>query len=206
MSRPRSPSAKSLSAGLRGLLASRKQHLSVREIVDRFSGENGLGPVLFVLTLPVVIPLPPGMSMVLALPLLVVAPQIVAGRKELWLPRWLGARTLDHEPLDKLIRRIMPWLKRVEAMGKPRLPALTGALGTRAVGVAATVLALILVLPIPFANLFPSLALGLFALGLTRRDGLMVIGGYVLLALAAGIIDLGAHGVMMIVHRLEGVV
>jgi hypothetical protein len=195
-----------LSGGLLGLMRSRKDRLSVGEIVKRFEGANGLGPVLFVLTLPVLVPLPPGASMVLALPLLVVAPQVAAGRGKLWLPKWLAARTLDQKRLAKLIGRILPLLGRLEALGHARLTPLSGGAGTRLVGVVCTVLAAVLVLPIPFANLFPALALGMFALGLTRRDGLMVLAGYGFVGLQVLIVDLGAHGVMAIVHHAERLV
>jgi len=184
----------------------RKPRLSVGEIVKRFEGKNGLGQVLFVLTLPVLVPLPPGASMVLALPLLFVAPQIALGRSKLWLPHWLSARTLDHKSLAKVIKRVLPLLERLEALGHARLGPLSGAAGSRLVGVICTVLALVLVLPIPFANLFPALALGMFALGLTRRDGLMVLAGYAFVALQGVIIDLGTHGVMAILHHVERMV
>jgi hypothetical protein len=206
MAVPRTRSTLSLSGGLRGLMRSRKVQLSVGEIVKRFGGTNGLGPALFVLTLPILVPLPPGASMVLALPLLIVAPQVAAGRAKLWLPTWLAARTIDRKPLAKLIGRLLPLLQRLEALGRPRLRPLTGDAGTRLVGVVCTALALILVLPIPFANLFPALALGMFALGLTRRDGLMVLAGYGFVGLQAVIIDLGARGVMAIVHHAERLV
>jgi hypothetical protein len=62
------------------------------------------------------------------------------------------------------------------------------------VGVAATAIAIVLVLPIPAANLVPALALVLFALGLSRRDGLLVIAGYCVLALAAFVIWLAVAG------------
>jgi hypothetical protein len=65
------------------------------------------------------------------------------------------------------------------------------------VGLACTVIALVLVLPIPFANLAPALAMSLFALGLTRRDGLVILAGYALMAIAAGVIVLGYHGVAL---------
>jgi hypothetical protein len=204
MAEPQTPALKSLSAGLRGLLRSRKARLGVGEIVERFEAQGGLGAVLFVLTLPVLIPLPPGASMILALPLLVVAPQIVMRRRRLWLPRWLARRTLERKVFDKSVRRVLPLLERLEAVGRPRLAILTGPAGVRLIGVACTILALVLVLPIPFANLFPALALGLFALGLTRRDGLMVLGGYALLALATVVINLGARGVMALLHRAVG--
>ena len=204
MSRSRPLAGPSLSGNLRKLARSRKLRLSLGDLVAPFEGQGGLGQVLFVLALPVLVPLPPGASMVLALPLLIVAPQIVAGRNQLWLPGWLSRRTFDRAAFTKLVARVLPLLERIEALGRPRISGLTGPLGARAVGVAATLMALVLVLPIPFANLLPALALGLFALGLTRRDGLLVLGGYGLLGLAVAVIDLGAQGVLMIVHRLVG--
>jgi hypothetical protein len=201
MPRPSAASTE-LTASLRTLLRSRKAHFSLGEIVEPFQSHGGLAQVLFVLTLPVLLPLPPGASMILALPLLVVAPQMVIGRKQLWLPRWLADRSFERRPFAKLVHRIIKPLGRIEAMGHPRLAFLTGALGVRMVGVFATVIALVLVLPIPFANLLPALALGLFTLGLARKDGLMVLGGYALFAVAAGVIGLGAHGLSLLFHHL----
>jgi hypothetical protein len=206
MANPSPASATDLSASLRQLLRSRKARLSLGEIVRRFEGHGGLGEVLFVLTLPVLLPLPPGASMVLALPLLVVAPQVVVGRKALWLPHWLADRTLERRGFAKLIHRILGPVREVEAMTRPRLCFLTGPLGARLVGVAATVIALVLVLPIPFANLLPALALGLFALGLTRRDGLMVLGGYALSGVAVSVIVLGVHAIRLLFHHIMAVV
>lgn len=59
-------------------------------------------------------------------------------------------------------------------------------------------------LPIPFANLFPALALGLIALGLTRKDGVMVLLGYALMALAVVAIVYGAHGLHMLYRHFIG--
>ncbi len=57
--RPRKRAAQSLAASLRSLLRSRKAHLSVSDIAARVEG-GGLGPVLFVLTLPGLLPPPRG--------------------------------------------------------------------------------------------------------------------------------------------------
>jgi len=186
--------SQSLAPNLRPLLRSRAAHLTVGEMVAKIEGDGGPGPVLFVLTLPVLLPLPPGVSMVLALPLLVVAPQIVAGRKRVWLPPMLARRTVDRRELAKLLRRLLPMIKRAETVVRPRLSFLTGRVGACMVGLACTLIALVLVLPIPFANLVPALAMGVFAIGLTRRDGLVVLGGYGLLGLAGVVIALGVHG------------
>lgn len=175
-------------------LGMKTAELSLGEMLGRIESAEGPGPVLFVLTLPVLLPLPPGVSMVFALPLLVVAPQIAVGRRELWLPKSLSRRTIKRASLVKLVGRILPPLERVEKVVRPRLGFLTGRVGASIVGVACTLIALVLVLPIPFANLVPSLAMGAFSIGLTRKDGLFVLAGYGLIALAAGVVVLGVHG------------
>jgi hypothetical protein len=184
----------SLASSLEPFLRMRKAELSLGEMLDHIEGHDGPGPLLFILTLPVLLPLPPGFSMVLALPLLLVAPQIVIGRRDIWLPKMLERRTIKREPLIKLIERILPPLKRVEKVVRPRLGFLTGRIGAAVVGVACTVIAVVLVLPIPFANLVPALALSAFSIGLTRRDGLLVLAGYGLIAVAVGVVVLGVHG------------
>jgi hypothetical protein len=200
---PGGRAAQSLTASLRPLLRSRKAHLTLSDIVARVEGDGGLGPVLFVLTLPVLLPLPPGVSMVLALPLLVVSAQIVAGRQRLWLPKALARQALKRTTLVKLLRRILPVLAGLESMTRPRLTWLTGRVGSRIVGVVCTLVALVLVLPIPFANLVPALALGVFALALTRKDGLLVLAGFGLLVAAVAVIALGVHGISRGVEHLR---
>jgi hypothetical protein len=191
-------------ATLKPLLRMRKAELSVGELMERLEDADGPGPVLFALTLPVMVPMPPGVSMVLALPLLMVAPQIVLGRRKLWMPKFLSSRTVKREELVKLLHRVLPALGKFEKLVHPRLTFLTGPIGARMVGAACTLIALVLVLPIPFANLVPSIAMGVFSLGLTRRDGLLVLAGYGLIVLAAMVIALGVHGFRIGLGRLHG--
>jgi hypothetical protein len=203
MPKARTKAAQSLVASLRQVLRGRVAKVTLGEIVARAEGDGGLGPVLFVLTLPVLLPLPPGVSMVLALPLLLVALQIVAGRSTLWLPKVLAERSMERGALVKALRRILPLLDRLEALVRPRLRFLTGRIGVRAIGVACTLLAVVLILPIPFANLVPALALGLFSLGLTRKDGLLVLAGYGLVAVTVAVIVLGLHWLVLGFNHLR---
>ncbi|MDB5460679.1 MAG: exopolysaccharide biosynthesis protein [Caulobacteraceae bacterium] len=200
MSKPGDARDRALSASLRGLLHGREARLSFGQIVEGFEDHGGVGEVLFILTLPVLLPLPPGGSAVLALPLLMIALQIALGRERLWLPHWLSDRKLEREAVAKVARRVLPPLEWIEALGRPRLGFVTGRLGTRLAGAAATVLALVVMLPIPFGNLLPAMAVALLALGLARKDGLMVLGGYALMAGATGVSLLGAQGLRLLYH------
>src|ERR1700761_2243894 len=79
----------SVAQNLAALARTQKDKVSVKDIVETVEQGHGLAPVVFVLTLPVLLPMPPGVSMVLALPLLVVAPQMMLLRKDLWIPQRL---------------------------------------------------------------------------------------------------------------------
>jgi hypothetical protein len=192
----------SLADSLKPFLHLRRSELSLGDMLNQVEDEDGPGPVLLVLTLPVLLPLPPGFSMVLALPLLLVAPQIIVRRREIWLPQFLARRTIKRPALTKLIRRVLPTLERVEKVVRPRLGFLAKGVGASMAGVACTLIAVVLVLPIPFANLVPSVAMGAFAIGLSRKDGLFILGGYALIALAALVVALGVHGFTLGFHRL----
>ena len=105
--------------------------------------------------------------------------------------------------LVKVLRRVLPMIERVEKVVHPRLGFLTGPTGAAVVGMACTLLALVLVLPIPFANLVPAIAMGAFAIGLTRKDGVFVLAGYALIAIAAAVVYAGVHGVTLGLGHLK---
>jgi hypothetical protein len=134
--------------------------------------------------------------MVLALPLLIVSPQIAAARPKVWLPEWLGRRAMRRDKLARGLKRLLPLLARVERKVRPRLCALSVGAGARLVGCVCMALSVVLILPLPFANFLPSLAIAAFGLGLTRKDGLAVLAGYLLSAATAGALLLGWSGVV----------
>lgn len=191
---------------LKPLMEQGPDRIRLDRMVECIDGEEGLGPILFVLTLPVLLPLPPGVSMVAALPVLVVAPQILRGRQTLWLPHWLARRTVDHAKLIKLLQRIFPWLQRVEALVRPRFAFLTGRVGEMLAGLACTLIGVLLVLPIPFANFLPSWSLCAFSLGLTRKDGVGIIVGYGLLLLSLAVIALAVFGLDLGFNRIRSLI
>ena len=136
--------------------------------------------------------------MVLALPLLAAAPQMMVGRRVLWMPAWLAGRSMQREKLDATIGRVLPWLRKAETLIHPRLTFVTGRTGGMVVGAVCTLMAVVLVLPLPFANLLPALTVCLFCMGLTRRDGLVVLLGFAAVAVSIAGIVWGAHGLRLL--------
>jgi hypothetical protein len=193
--------AKPLSQLLRELAEPREGVIRVEEIVDRF-GRRAFGGVLFAFAIPNLLPLPPGSSTVLGLPLVLVAPQVLFGGESLWLPPAVRRRGVDRRALGKGFDKLLPWLEKLERLLAPRLGWLFGAVGDRVIGLVCTLLALVLILPIPLGNLLPAAAIGLLSLGLIQRDGIVLLLGYATAAISAGVLVLSAHAVAVAVRKL----
>ncbi|HEV2596029.1 MAG TPA: exopolysaccharide biosynthesis protein [Sphingomicrobium sp.] len=133
------------------------------------------GGLLFIFAAINVLPLPPGTSAFFAIPILLVAGQMVFGRASPWFPTRLDRRGVTKNELGRLISKI-GWLEaRVERLFKPRLPGLTGPTAARIIGVICFVLGLIAAIPIPLFHMAPAAAIVLFGLALIYRDGALVI-------------------------------
>jgi hypothetical protein len=197
--------AKPLSRLLREIASPPEGRISIDEIVRRF-GRRALGGVLFVFSIPNLLPLPPGSSTVLGLPLVLAAPQLMAGSEKLWLPRSLACRGVDRAALAKGFDKLLPRLETIETLLAPRLGFLFGPWGDRVVGLVCTLLALVLILPIPFGNLLPACAVCLMSLGLMQRDGIVLLIGYAVAGVSAGVLVLSAHAVAAAVRHLIGLI
>jgi hypothetical protein len=193
--------AKPLSRLLREIATPPEGHITVEEIAWRF-GRRALGGVLFAFSIPNLLPLPPGSSTVLGLPLVLAAPQLMIGSEHLWLPRAMRQRTIDRAALSKGFDKLLPRLQRIETLLAPRLGWLFGRWGDRVVGLVCTLLALVLILPIPLGNMLPAAAVALMSLGLMQRDGIVLLIGYATAAVSAGVLVLSAHAVTAAVRSL----
>lgn len=180
---------KSLSQLLRELTDRPSEALLVDEMVDHF-GRRAFGAVLFIFAVPNLLPLPPGSSTVLGLPLVLVAPQLMLGVPNLWLPRMVGRRGVRRSDMAAVMHRLLPYVVRVERLLAPRLDWVFGPIGDRLIGLVCTILAIILVLPIPLGNMLPALAIATLAIGLTQRDGVMALLGYLFTGVSIAVLAL----------------
>jgi hypothetical protein len=152
-----------------------------------------------------VIPLPPGVNIFFAIPLMIVSAQMAFGRATPWFPARIDRRGVTKEELRRLVAK-MEWVeRRVERMFKPRLPGFTGRTATRLIGVACFILALFAMLPI--VHVAPAAVIVLFGLALIYRDGALVIAAAVAAVVgaivAAFLVASGAVAVSYLVHRLR---
>lgn len=177
------------------------ESISVDDIVEHF-GRRAFGAVLFIFSIPNLLPLPPGSSTFLSLPLLILAPQLAAGSHRPWIPRWLGRRTIARAALRQMTERAVPWIERAERMTAPRLSFMFGRLGDVSIGLVCTALAAVLILPIPLGNLLPAAAVAALSLSLIQRDGLLTLIGYATAAISVGVLVLSGRLVMAALSRL----
>jgi hypothetical protein len=142
--------------------------------------ERAFGLFLLVLALPCCIPFLYGVPQIVALPLMFIAGQILLGRKQPWLPRKLGARTVTKAGMEGMARRANPWLRRIEAVSRPRLVVLTRAPLDQIVGAALVLFSASILVPLPGTNTVPGFAVVIVSMGLLQRDGILVIVGSLL--------------------------
>ncbi|THU05376.1 exopolysaccharide biosynthesis protein [Lampropedia puyangensis] len=180
------PSDLSVSEAITQLLASMdKPYFTARELVAMM-GDKGLLMVCALMTLPFLFPVSiPGVSTVFGLAILLIALSISVGRLP-WLPAFVADRRLDAAKLKPVLKRGVAILKKLDRVLRPqRLRALTVGFMNNLNGAAIMFAAVLLMLPlglVPFSNTLPSIAILLLALGISQRDGVVVLGGYLMIA------------------------
>ena len=157
-------------------------------------GDRAFGALLFVFAVPNALPVSvPGVSTVLGLPLLFLSVQLILGFRVPWLPKSMMARSVRRTSFARAMNVAVPWIRRAERLLRPRLQWLASRGFDRVVGLVCAVLAIVLMLPIPFGNMPPAVAICIFSLALLEEDGLATLVG---LAAAAGALFI-ASGVIV---------
>jgi hypothetical protein len=146
--------------------------ISIGAIRDAL-GDRSFAALLVFFALPNLLPLPPGATALLGLPLVLVSAQMVYGSHRAWLPEVLSKRSVSPEAFKSLMDRIVPRLIRIEQMIRPRYWPFWRRHGDRVIGLIALVLAITITLPIPLGNWPPAFATALLGLALSERDGIL---------------------------------
>ena len=161
--------------------------ISLGDIVTRL--ESRAHTTLLVLfALPNVLPAIPGTSAITGMPLVYLALQLTLGQRP-WLPSFISNRTFSRAGLATVMDQAKPWLERSERFLHPRLGALTRGRMERVIGILTLILAIAVVLPIPFGNMIPALGIIFFSLGLMEEDGLWIIAGFLTMISGAVILS-----------------
>jgi hypothetical protein len=148
-------------------------------------GDRAFGALLLCFALPNLLPIP-GVSTVMAVPLIYVALQLVCGKENCCLPRSVTRRTLRWKYFD----RLLPYIARAERVLRPRLSPLVSPGGERFIGLLVIALAAILFLPIPLGNVAPAMSVAILGMALIQKDGLAALFG-IAAAIGSAVLALG---------------
>ena len=167
--------------------------ITLRQLLE-LVGEHGLLFLCALLTNPFLIPVSiPGVSTVFGAAIILIAIGITMNRLP-WLPSRIMDKELDAKRLTGILRRGIAIVARIEAYIRPRMEGLTeGAVMGRVNGLALIFGGVLLMAPlglIPFSNTLPAFGILLLAVGMSQRDGLVVLAGYGMLV--ATVIYFGA--------------
>ncbi len=167
--------------------------LTLHQIRDRLD-ERAYGLLILLLSIPCLVPGLYGVPQVVGLIIILIAAQLLAGREEPWLPRWvlnLRAKGAWLKAMADFAETRLGW---VDRLSRPRLTAFASGAGERIAAVFMILATLTIVLP--FTNTIPSIALALLSVGLIQRDGLFVIGGAVVATAWLSALGVVATGLM----------
>jgi hypothetical protein len=139
---------------------------------------RAFGFATLIFALPCCLPMPPGIPTVCGIALVIIALNLMAMRRRIWLPASVAGRTVARADLHRMVERAAPLMRRLERYCRPRLPSVTESFGKVVVGAVILVLGFVMILPIPFiGNMPPAIAASVIAIGMTERDGLIVLIG-----------------------------
>ncbi len=145
-------------------------------------GIKSFAVIILLLMLPSALPIPTGgITNIFELFNIVVAIQMIAGRKSLWLPAKIKNRAIGHGLKSKALPKITSFIRWFEVRSKPRLAALLADRWfLRAVGLCVFVFTLGAGLAVPFSGLdtLPSMGAVVIALSLLLEDAALFIAGF----------------------------
>jgi hypothetical protein len=163
------------------------ERITFREILVQLQ-HRAVGFALLIFALPCCLPMPPGIPTVCGIAIVIIAVNLIAGRQRLWLPSVITGKSVARADLKRMVDRWLPYLARLEKVCKPRLPIVTEPVAKVLIGLVVFVLGFIMILPIPFlGNMPPGFAASVIAIGMTERDGLVVLIGTVVSAVAIAV-------------------
>lgn len=148
--------------------------LTLHQIRDRLD-ERAYGLLILLLSIPCLVPGLYGVPQAVGVIIILIAAQLLIGREEPWLPRWvlnLRAKGAWLKAMADFAESKLGW---VDRLSRPRLLGFATGPGEKLA--AGFMILATLTIVLPFTNTIPSIALALLSVGLIQRDGLFVIGG-----------------------------
>jgi hypothetical protein len=181
-----------------------RERIAIADVRNAMA-DRAFGALLFVFAAPNTLPVnAPGVSVVLGIPLLFLSLQLMLGFALPWLPRAVVEATVTRQRFARVVNMVVPWLRRAERFSEPRWPLLATGLAERLIGLVCAILSIVLILPVPFGNMGPGIAICIL-----EQDGKATLAGLATtiaaLALAWGVILAIVKAVSLLVRHWLGI-
>lgn len=159
--------------------------VTIGEILESV-GQSSFGPMLLVPGLVVLSPLSgiPGLPTLGGIVVLLIAGQLLMGRRCFWLPELIRRRSVSRERMARAGGFLMPVARFMDRLVKPRLTFLTRKPFDYGIAIACVLIALVMppLEAILFANSLAAAAISAYGLGLVASDGFLVLLAFALTA------------------------
>jgi hypothetical protein len=155
-------------------------------------GPEAQGTWLLLLAMPCLLPIP-GVGTVLGLGLVTLAVAMWRGHGTPRLPQRVAELELPRHWAQRVLFGLASAYALAGRHAKARLSHLASSGRRSSLAIAVGLMAVIIVMPIPFGNLLPALALVFISLGLVFRDGVAVLLGL----LMSGLAVVGTAGLLL---------
>lgn len=143
--------------------------------------EKGFNVLIIIFSLPlsVPIPVPPGYTTILSIPLILFSLQLLLSYKFPWMPRWLERKSFKRSTLSLIVQKTSPTLEKIEKMIKPRMHFMFYGPGEKILAFIMLLCAISIAIPLPFIHFIPAIGTTLISLGIMNKDGLLSLLGVV---------------------------
>lgn len=152
--------------------------VTLGDILD-LAGERIFGFLFVILSFPSALPIPaPGYSIPFGIAMLLLSGQLLIGRDEPWLPNSWRNYGFEVSQVRQVLKVGLPWLRRIEAISRPRLTQVcTSLLGRTVIGLAIALMSISMMIPIPGTNTLPAMGIFVTGFGLLDDDGAISLAG-----------------------------
>lgn len=153
--------------------------ISIRDLVEAMEAA-GFGLTMMIFAFGVLIPLPPPIPSIIALPLLVFSVQMLLGYSAPRLPKKFTNMTVKRSIIATVVQRSSPYIRKIERILRHRLSFMFLPISERIIGAFAFSFSAFIAIPLPFTNFVPGLGILIMSFGLLGKDGLLVILGIII--------------------------
>lgn len=172
--------------------SSKRAEITVGDVVSALN-YRGYGPLLLIISLLAVLPTGaiPGVPTLTALIIVFVSVQMLVGKKSPWIPSFLAKRRISRSKFESVCEQGEKVSQKMDRVFKPRFSAIVNPWSVKLIALVCCVIALSI--PplefLPFVVFIPAVTMALFGIGLSVRDGLLIILAFIWLVFGVFIVN-----------------